>query len=70
MNIKKEIPLLHKALHYPDGEIRLWPLRFAGDTWDEEIMPFRATLIKIQQQAAEILNQKQRLILHRLEVYG
>lgn len=44
----KKIPLLHKVLQYPDREIRLWPLRFAGDTWDEEILPFRESLIKIQ----------------------
>lgn len=46
--IAHEIPLLWKVLSYPNGKLMAWPIPFVGDTWDEDILPLRESLIKLQ----------------------
>ncbi|KAE8155153.1 phosphotransferase family protein [Aspergillus avenaceus] len=46
--ITKEVPLLSKALHFPYGKMRCDPVLFAGDTWDDDIIPLRESLIRME----------------------
>jgi hypothetical protein len=40
-------PRLHKVFHLKSGRRRTEPILFAGDTWDNDILPLRETLIRI-----------------------
>ncbi|KAL4877121.1 kinase-like domain-containing protein [Aspergillus karnatakaensis] len=46
--LAKEVPLLHKVLRFDHGRIRCEPILFAGDTWDDDIIPLRESLIRIE----------------------
>ena len=46
--IAKEIPLLHKVLRYEYGRTRCEPILFAGDTWEDDILPLRESLIRLE----------------------
>jgi hypothetical protein len=46
--IAKEVPVLHKVLHFDNGRIRCEPILFAGDTWEDDIIPLRESLIRIE----------------------
>lgn len=49
MWIAKEVPLLHQVLRFNHGRTRCDPIRFIGDTWDEnDILPLRESLIRIE----------------------
>ncbi|KAL3408001.1 kinase-like domain-containing protein [Aspergillus fumigatus] len=41
-------PLLSRVLQYPNGMIMTDPVRFVGSTWDEDILPLRKSLIRVQ----------------------
>ncbi|PKY07456.1 phosphotransferase family protein [Aspergillus campestris IBT 28561] len=41
-------PLLDKVLRYPNGKTLSHPISFVGNTWDEDIIPLRESLIRIQ----------------------
>ena len=46
--IAKEIPLLNKVLRFDHGRIRCDPILFVGDTWDDELIPLRESLIRLE----------------------
>ncbi|KAL2837153.1 hypothetical protein BJX68DRAFT_274245 [Aspergillus pseudodeflectus] len=46
--IAKEVPIHHKALHFSNGRTRCEPIIFAGDTWEDDIIPLRESLIRIE----------------------
>ncbi|CEL11211.1 hypothetical protein ASPCAL14314 [Aspergillus calidoustus] len=46
--IAKEVPILHKVLHFSNGRTRCEPIIFAGDTWEDDIIPLRESLIRIE----------------------
>jgi hypothetical protein len=46
--ISKEVPILHKVLHFSNGRTRCEPIIFAGDTWEDDIIPLRESLIRIE----------------------
>lgn len=46
--IAKEVPLLDKVLHFNHGRTRCEPIHFVGDTWDDDILPLRESLIRIE----------------------
>jgi hypothetical protein len=46
--IAKEVPLLNKVLHHNHGRTRCEPIHFIGDTWDDDILPLRESLIRIE----------------------
>ncbi|KAL3458409.1 kinase-like domain-containing protein [Aspergillus heterothallicus] len=52
--LAKQVPLLHSILHFPYGRTRCEPIEFAGDTWDDDIIPLRESLIRIEKHWAEI----------------
>ena len=41
-------PRLSKVFQFEHGRTRTEPISFAGDTWDNDILPFRETLINIE----------------------
>lgn len=41
-------PTLSAALGLEYGKLRRWPLLLAGNTWNDEIMPFRECLMKVE----------------------
>lgn len=43
-------PLLSRVLQYPNGMIMTDPVRFVGSTWDEDILPLRKSLIRVQKK--------------------
>ncbi|KAJ0420258.1 phosphotransferase family protein [Aspergillus carlsbadensis] len=47
-NIAKEVPILHKVLRLSNGRTRCEPILFAGDTWEDDIIPLRESLIRIE----------------------
>ncbi|EAW12144.1 uncharacterized protein ACLA_061040 [Aspergillus clavatus NRRL 1] len=44
----KRNPILSKVFQYPNGMTMTDPIRFAGDTWDGDILPLREALIRVQ----------------------
>lgn len=42
-------PLLDKVFRYSNGKTRTDPIRFVGSTWDEDILPFRESLIRVEE---------------------
>ncbi|PWY78015.1 phosphotransferase family protein [Aspergillus sclerotioniger CBS 115572] len=44
----KTNPLLDRVLRYPNGKTLAQPTHYVANTWDEEIIPFRETLIRLQ----------------------
>ncbi|GAB1206468.1 hypothetical protein APSETT445_005157 [Aspergillus pseudonomiae] len=52
--IAKEIPLLNKVLRFDHGRIRCDPILFVGDTWDDELIPLRESLIRLERSWNEM----------------
>lgn len=48
MQIAKELPLLDKMIRFPNCRTRCDPVLFAGDTWDDDILPLRESLIRVE----------------------
>lgn len=46
---EKENPILAKIIHLKHGRTRRLPIALAGNTWDEDIIPFREALINVEQ---------------------
>lgn len=46
----REVPLLHRVLQLRYGKIRCDPIQFVGDTWDDDILPLRESLIRVERQ--------------------
>lgn len=44
----KENPLLDRVFRFPHGPTRLNPIQFVGDTWDDDILPLREALIRVE----------------------
>lgn len=44
----KENPRLSKVFHGENGRTRSRPIAFAGDTWADDIIPFRESLIRVE----------------------
>ncbi|KAJ0422488.1 phosphotransferase family protein [Aspergillus carlsbadensis] len=43
-------PILSKVPQYPNGQTLTDPIRFVGNTWDEDILPLRESLIRVQKK--------------------
>ncbi|RDW70457.1 aminoglycoside phosphotransferase family protein [Aspergillus mulundensis] len=43
-------PLLHRVFRYPNGKLLTDPIRFAGCTWEGDILPLRESLIRVQKK--------------------
>lgn len=41
-------PSLAEVFHLDHGKTRCMPIEFAGNTWDEDIVPFRESLITVE----------------------
>ncbi|RFU35995.1 hypothetical protein B7463_g383, partial [Scytalidium lignicola] len=54
MNIAKENPRLNKVFHVEHGRTRGEPISFASDTWDDDILPFRESLIRVERYWKEL----------------
>ncbi|OGM39302.1 hypothetical protein ABOM_011970 [Aspergillus bombycis] len=52
--IAKETPLLNKVLRFDHGRIRCDPIVFVRDTWDDELIPLRESLIRLERGWDEI----------------
>ncbi|KKK25535.1 hypothetical protein AOCH_001085 [Aspergillus ochraceoroseus] len=52
--IAKEIPLLDQVLRFEHGRTRCDPISFVGDTWDDELLPLRESLIRLERCWNEI----------------
>ncbi|KNG86723.1 hypothetical protein ANOM_005182 [Aspergillus nomiae NRRL 13137] len=52
--IAKEIPLFNKVLRFDHGRIRCDPVLFVGDTWDDELIPLRESLIRFERSWDEM----------------
>ncbi|KAB8257898.1 kinase-like domain-containing protein [Aspergillus pseudonomiae] len=52
--IAKEIPLLNKVLRFDHRRIRCDPILFVGDTWDDELIPLRESLIRLERSWNEM----------------
>ncbi|GES57339.1 aminoglycoside phosphotransferase [Aspergillus terreus] len=48
METEKRNPLLAKAFHLDHGKTRRLPVELAGNTWDDEIVSFRESLINVE----------------------
>lgn len=48
--IAKEVPLLNRVLHLNHSQTRCDPIQFIGDTWDDDIIPLRESLIQLERQ--------------------
>lgn len=44
----KRNPRLNKVLRFELGRIRCYPMMFASDTWEDDIIPLRESLIKLK----------------------
>jgi hypothetical protein len=47
-NTAKENPRLNKVFRDKHGRTRTEPITFAGDTWDDDILPLRESLIRVE----------------------
>ncbi|BCR96713.1 phosphotransferase enzyme [Aspergillus luchuensis] len=52
--IAQDIPLLDRVLRFDHGRIRCEPILFVGDTWDDEIIPLRESLIRVERSWNEL----------------
>ncbi|KAL4785959.1 hypothetical protein BJX76DRAFT_366412 [Aspergillus varians] len=52
--ISKEVPLLDKAIRFHHGRTRCEPIQFVGDTWDDDILPLRESLIRVEKYWNEL----------------
>ncbi|RDW61118.1 aminoglycoside phosphotransferase family protein [Aspergillus mulundensis] len=52
--IAKEVPLLDKVIRYPHGRTRCDAINFAGDTWEDDILPLRESLIRMERYWGEM----------------
>ncbi|PYH40452.1 phosphotransferase family protein [Aspergillus saccharolyticus JOP 1030-1] len=52
--IAKELPLLDKVLRFDHGRTRCNPILFVGDTWDDELLPLRESLIRLERYWNEL----------------
>ncbi|KAL4897301.1 kinase-like domain-containing protein [Aspergillus ambiguus] len=52
--IVKEVPLLNKVIRFNHGRTRCEPIQFVGDTWDDDILPLRESLIRIEKYWNEL----------------
>jgi len=48
LHTAEENPILNKVFRHEHGPTRADPVGFAGSTWEDEILPFRESLIRIQ----------------------
>lgn len=48
LETEKQNPKLAKAFYLDHGKTRCFPVEFSGDTWDDDIVPFREALIKVE----------------------
>ncbi|KAL4935124.1 hypothetical protein BDV06DRAFT_217657 [Aspergillus oleicola] len=46
--LAEEVPLLDKAIRFEYGRTRCEPVLFAGNTWDNDIIPLRESLIRVE----------------------
>ncbi|RAH65565.1 uncharacterized protein BO66DRAFT_415056 [Aspergillus aculeatinus CBS 121060] len=46
--IARELPLLNKILRFDHGRTRCNPVLFVGDTWEDDLLPFRESLIRLE----------------------
>lgn len=58
METKKQNPLLVKVKDTPRGITRRRTVKFAEDTWDEDIIPFRQCLINLERFVSPTFHQK------------
>ncbi|KAK9853464.1 hypothetical protein MYU51_006597 [Penicillium brevicompactum] len=54
LETKERNPLLAKAFHLAHGKTRRLPMEFAGNTWDDDIVPFREALINVERHWQEL----------------
>ncbi|GAD92083.1 conserved hypothetical protein [Paecilomyces variotii No. 5] len=54
LETNKRNPALAKAFHLDHGKTRRHALIFSGNTWDEEILPFRQALIHVERYWEEL----------------
>jgi hypothetical protein len=47
-NTAKENPLLDKVFRVEHMQTRSEPINFAGETWDDDILHFRESLIRVE----------------------
>ncbi|KAL1885406.1 hypothetical protein Plec18167_000900 [Paecilomyces lecythidis] len=47
-NTAQRNPALSRVFQYPNGVLMTDPVRFAGNTWDGDILPLRESLIRVQ----------------------
>ncbi|KAL4812746.1 kinase-like domain-containing protein [Aspergillus spinulosporus] len=52
--IAKEVSLLNKVLRYNHGRTRCEPIQFVGDTWEDDILPLRESLIRMEKYWNEL----------------
>ncbi|KAL6233114.1 hypothetical protein BDW75DRAFT_232219 [Aspergillus navahoensis] len=52
--IAKEVPLLNRVLHLCHGRSRCDPIQFVGNTWDDDILPLRESLIQLERYWREL----------------
>ncbi|KAB8225702.1 kinase-like domain-containing protein [Aspergillus novoparasiticus] len=52
--VVKENPLLNKVLRFSYGRTRCDPIHFVDDTWDDDIIPLRESLIRVERYWSEI----------------
>ncbi|RAK76383.1 aminoglycoside phosphotransferase family protein, partial [Aspergillus fijiensis CBS 313.89] len=46
--IARELPLLDKVLRFDHGRTRCNPVLFVGDTWEDDLLPLRESLIRFE----------------------
>ncbi|PIG83018.1 hypothetical protein AARAC_004887 [Aspergillus arachidicola] len=52
--VVKENPLLNKVLRFSHGRTRCDPIHFVDDTWDDDIIPLRESLIRVERYWSEL----------------
>ncbi|KAL2862667.1 uncharacterized protein BJX67DRAFT_391106 [Aspergillus lucknowensis] len=52
--IAKEVSVLDKAVRVNHGRTRCDPIRFVGDTWEDDILPLRESLIGVEKYWNEL----------------
>jgi hypothetical protein len=51
-------PRLAEAFHLPHGETRRFLVIFASNTWDDDILPFRESLINVERYVSLLCSTK------------
>ncbi|KAI9675676.1 MAG: Phosphotransferase enzyme [Caeruleum heppii] len=54
LNTAKQNPRLNKVFRSKHGRTRWEPIQFAGDTWDDDILPLRESLIRVEKYWSEL----------------